>query len=86
MEEIKKLYTVFSLDEAVSGISNSGVEYDNYSFTISRSYMGAFKNEADCYDYIENILKDYRKRNVGKNTRFIVLPVFCFDNDEIFKL
>lgn len=81
---LKKQWVVFSLDEAVEGISNTGIQYNEYSFTINRSYNGIFDTEENCYIYIAEIMKDYRERNVVKNTRFIALPVFFESGDEIF--
>jgi len=81
---INKLWTVFSLDEAVSGISNSGIDYDEYTFTLGRYYQGVFDSEEKCKKHIEDSMKDYKSRGVGKNTRFVILPVFCFEDDKIF--
>jgi hypothetical protein len=81
---IKKLWTVFSLDEAVSGISNKGIDYDEYTFTIGRYYNGVFDSEEKCRLHIEKTMKDYRDRKVGEKTRFIILPVFCYEDDNIF--
>lgn len=80
----KKVYIVFSLQESVSGFSNEGIEYDNYSFTLSK-YHKSFDSEQECEKHIEETLKDYKSRKVDdKKTRFVILPVFCFDDDLIF--
>lgn len=81
---INKLWTVFSLDEAVSGISNNGIDYDEYTFTIGRHYQGVFDSEEKCKKHIEDTMKDYKSRGVGEKTRFVIMPVFCYEDDKIF--
>jgi hypothetical protein len=81
---INNLWTVFSLDDAVSGISNSGIDYDQYTFTLGHCYHGVFDSEEKCKKYIENTMKDYKKRGVGEKTRFVIMQVFCYEDDEIF--
>ena len=81
---IKKLYVVFSLEEAISGISNTGIKHSEYSFTLGTGYKNIFNNAEDCENYIRDTMVDYKKRNVGEKTRFVILPIFCYDDDEIF--
>jgi len=83
---IKKIWVVFKLDDAVSGFSSSGIQYDDTSFTLYRQYDACFNSEAECENFINATLKDYKKREVGNKTRFVILPVYCFDDDEQFKV
>ncbi len=79
-----KLWVVFRLDDAVCGISNNGIDYDEYSFVLSCVQEGIFYTEEECEKYIQHTLEDYKKRGVGKGVRFIILPVFCNKDDKIF--
>lgn len=81
---IKKLYSVFSLQDSVCGISNNGIEYDEYSYVLDKAHRGTFNTIEECESYIDAKMKDYRKRKAGQNTRFVILPIFCFDDDSIF--
>ena len=81
---IKKLYVVFSLEEAIDGISNTGIEHSEYNFTLNTGYKNIFNNVKDCENYIKDTMKDYKKRNIGEKTRFVILPIFCYDDDKIF--
>lgn len=82
---IKKVFTVFSLSEAVCGISNKGIDYDEHTFTLSPNYKGYFESEKEALEYMKNEMDDYKKRNVGEKTRFVIIPVWCFEDDVIFK-
>lgn len=77
-------FGVFSLCDSVCGISNNGLEYDNYSYNISIMDSGICNTEIECKMYIENIILDNKKRKADKNIRFIILPVYCSDVDDIF--
>jgi hypothetical protein len=80
----KKVYSVFTLQESVSGFSNEGIEYNSHSFNLAK-YHKSFHSEQECEKYIEETLKDYKSRKVDdKKTRFVILPVFSFDDDLIF--
>ncbi len=81
-----KLWIVFTLEDAVDGISNDEIQYDEYSYTLGIFYKGVFKSESDCLTYIEKTMKDYNSRGVDKNTRLTILPIYCSKDDEIFKL
>lgn len=83
---INKLWTVFSLDEAISGISNHGIEHDEYSFTLGKQHACTFDSIEKCETYIGEKLKEYASRKVGKNTRYVILPVYCFGDDKIFNI
>lgn len=80
---MKRIWVVFSLDEAVSGISNSGIDYDEYTFTLNRHYQDY--NEYGCINYIEKTMEDYKNRGVGEKTRFVIMQVFCYEGDKLFK-
>lgn len=84
MVSIKKVFTVFELDEAVYGFSNSGIEHSEHSFTLSRYYKGCFDSEKKCEQYIEETLIDCKKRGVAENQRFVILPVYCCEDDKDF--
>lgn len=81
--KIVKKWTVFSLCEAVSGISNKGIDYDEYTFTLSK-YEPIFKDKAGCIEHIKETMADYRKRGVGEKTRFLIMEIFCYEDDKIF--
>lgn len=73
-----------SLDEAVSGISNNGIEHNADVFTLSPYYRGIHDSQEKCHTQIIETLTDYKKRGVGKGKRFVIMPVFCFKDDQIF--
>lgn len=81
---INKVWTVFALTEAVSGISNEGIEYDDYAFTLSKYSPKLFNSQKICEEYIQKTMEDYKRRCVDKGARFVIMEVFCFDNDNIF--
>lgn len=74
-------YVVSKLTDAVSGISNEGIEYDEYTFTLA--YSRSFDSKNDAVDYIEETLIDYKNRGI-KNERFIINEVYFLNNDKIF--
>jgi hypothetical protein len=79
---IVKKYVVYSLSNAVNGLSNNGLEYSEYSFIL---YLhNAFNNEEDAEKYIMKTMEDYKNRNVGQNTRFLITPTYVFNDDQIF--
>jgi hypothetical protein len=80
---IVKKYVVYSLSKAVDGISNNGLEFDDYSFNLC--FEKAFNDPADAERYIRETMKDYRKRNVGYDTRFVVKTTYVYEDDKIFK-
>jgi hypothetical protein len=79
---IVKKYVVYSLSKAVDGISNNGIEFDDYSFNLY--FQKAFDDPADAERYITETMKDYRKRNVGYDTRFVIKTTYVFEDDQIF--
>ena len=74
-------FAVFKLSDSVSGISNEGIEYDEYIFSLA--YPKLFDSEEEAIDYIESELSDCEKRNI-KNVRFIINEVYFLKDDKIF--
>lgn len=81
--EIKKVWAVFVLNEAVSGVSDSLTEYHQQQFTMA--YPWVFDTEAECERFIYETMVDFQKQDVAHNARFVILSVFCYQNDKIFK-
>ncbi|HRH83602.1 MAG TPA: hypothetical protein PK210_05130 [Bacteroidia bacterium] len=83
---MKKTFTVFLLQDAVSGISNDGIEYDDSAFVLSKYYTGKknFDTVEECESHVYKTLTDYKSRGVGKTARFVILPVYHFEDDKLF--
>jgi hypothetical protein len=79
---IVKKYVVYSLSKALDGISNNGLEFDDYSFNLY--FKKAFDNLADAEKHIINTMEDYRKRYVGFDTRFVIKTTYVYEDDKIF--
>lgn len=84
-EVLKLRWVVYQLTEAVSGIGNKGIEYDDHAFILSRYHKGIFKTEEEAYFHVSEQMKDYKKRKVDKGVRFVVMPTMCFSDDDIFQ-
>jgi hypothetical protein len=83
MDVIKKVWVVFSLEDSICGISNSGLDYDKYSYNLGKSAV--FENKHEAEEYIEYTMIDMKKRKVGKGSRFIIVEVYSYFDDEILK-
>lgn len=79
-----KKYAVFSLSEAVCGISNDGIEYDEHTFNLFKTHHGVFNTKDECEKQISESLLDYKQRIKDNKTRFVILEVYCQDDDKIF--
>lgn len=77
-------YAVFSLEGAVCGISNEGIEYGDYTFNLFKTYQGIFNTRKECEKHIANTLLDYKQRIKDNKTRFIIQEVYCQSDDPIF--
>lgn len=80
---MKVVFQVFSLSECISGFDNDGVHFDETDFTLSRDCKGSFDNINVAAKFIEETLKDYKRRKV-KGVRFVIIPVYCNEGDHIF--
>lgn len=82
-----KVFAVFQLSEAVSGFSSQGIEYDSFMFILYRMPEASFKTEKEAEEFVIEKMKDYSDRKVGKNTRFVILPTYIYENnDEHFQI
>lgn len=79
---MKMNYCVFQLQNAVSGIENKGIIYDENSFVLN--YCGTFANKNSAIKYIEDEIKDRAERGFY-NTRYVIHEVYYTSKDDIFK-
>lgn len=79
---MKMNYCVFQLQNAVSGIENTGIIYDDRSFVLN--YCGTFENKNKAIKYIEDELQDRAERGFY-NTRFVIKEVYHTSKDDIFR-
>jgi hypothetical protein len=79
---IVKKYVVYSLNNAIEGIGNKGLEYNANSFVLY--FMKSFDNVEDAEKYIMDKMQDYRNRNIDSDTRFVIKTTYVYEGDEIF--
>jgi hypothetical protein len=77
----QKRFVVFELTDAFDGISHDGYEYHDFKYTLYK-HKG-FDSEQECEMYIAERLLDLKTRNF-KNNRFVIMPVYFLNEDEIF--
>ena len=80
---MKKIWIVCSLQGAVVGFGNSGIEHDDNCFVFNRKWEATFDTEKEAVDYIESSMIDYKRRNV-EGVRLVILTVYCSDSDSKF--
>jgi hypothetical protein len=64
-----KEFDVYDLRSCVSGINNTGFEYDDFCYTLS--YMRSFISKELAEQFIETTLDDYVKRNIGTESKLL---------------
>lgn len=81
MSKIIKAWAVYSLNDSVDGITNDGIFYSKYDYTLS--IRSIHKSEQEAIADIERRLEDYKKRDIN-NERFVIMQTYFLENDSIF--
>ena len=68
---MKKAYKIYRLEDAVAGISNTGIEYDEYTHTLAHVTNEEFESVEAAESALGLVL-----RNRGKKDRFCILPTY----------
>lgn len=80
---MKIRFVVFKLDNAVTGIENTGIIYDEHSFVLN--YCATFFHKTMAIEYIESEIKDRAERGFESNLRYIINEVYHTTKDDIIK-
>lgn len=77
-------WKIFSLQGAVCGISNSGIEYDESSLVLA-DYEESFDTKEKCINYLIEKEKDYKERKVEFG-RYIITETYFNEKEQKDKL